>query len=634
MGNTQRDFEKYQSEKYKRWISPSGLKHTDEKDSFDAYVKSIGKKHEVLRIKDKPIFENFQGYVKQNYGKGDSTYGIDIRGDRNGDINPEDVEKANTLKKDDYVTLVFPGFNNPPSGVTSGFLSGLIKEISDNKLRIMPCEYGTDNLTPSGGGSGVTPEQLQDKLEKITGETRMLDAGESPYFRVEKASDNISIKVGVPQSKGGGGGGDITPEIVISQDTTPNKITGDYGVNFFNYRDLTQNTDLMVNGRKFTNRRPSLASKTYQTVFKDYNRTVRIRKNDKLFFKYRFLKSTKPSGLLEFNIIPKEGGHGEVLDISISCNQSDKYKWKDSKFDASDSGHSIPNNYSYACYNLGTKQDSHDPSTSTVEVQGWYGGIKPEGLTQSFEFKNHMGYELRGMANFSQSYAKNDDIKDEYHIYKRRTEILRKVGILKLKDVKEWYYGEGKKYIYIPIPEDCKESAPALMSNNLCDITTQDGEGKKAENQPFFLLSLDDSEAVFNDVRYISPDAPSKGLLLDENGKPIPDKVVKKCFVIQLGKEYLSKWKYLLDKTEILYELKTPKPEQIPVGGQIYVLNNGTKVHTCLYKTVAPLNEQGKGKAGKYIIKLSESPFGLPDLQVMVENIVDVIDASGYNQIS
>lgn len=461
---------------------------------------------------------------------------------------------------------------------------------------------------------------------KIKGNAKTI-SGSTPSCEIKKDEHGITIDVGVPASGGGGGGGggDIRPTIVIPQDE-PKSIKGEYGMNLFNYRDLTYNSDIFVNGDYFENRRPSKVNHTYSAVYKKTNPTVRMRQHDTVTLKHRLIKSDSNHDI-EFSLVPKDGhGTAYTLDINPKGHNEPIYQWKKESPVGSAQ-------YSYGVITFGTKDSRNPKSTSKIELKAWYGTVEPKGiLDQRFVFKRFNSLDIRALQTYNdvgEQPLKTELLEDEVKVYKRKTTITRKVGILKLKDAKEWHWDSSKNTLLIPIPEDCKPSGNKFMTNNLCDVKAEAPFSQYGETQPFFVRSLGPStEQQFKKVRRDS----EGNIVLDGNNKPIFDDDNKTCFQIMLKESNVHDWKHLLEKTEILYEINEPKVDELlPFGGQIYVLDSGLRVHTCMYKTIEA-KTQPKG-ADKYFITFKESPFGLPDMNIEVEHIKEIIDASGNDKL-
>ena len=399
-------------------------------------------------------------------------------------------------------------------------------------------------------------------------------------------------------------------------------------------RDLTFGVD----GKTFFTKTPTHYK---NDTLHDATQFNRIRENEKYTFKYRLIETSDMREPVKFIVKRLNPQHPYDYQYTLDPNTDQIGVYKEVQ------GGEQSSAYSYLRFHIG---GNSKPTMSKVEIQAYYGDLNPERLDQNFVFRKYNGYTLRKMPVFSRDGGREGGLtgstylEDEYRHYTYFDIIDRKIGVLNLKDVTEWGYVEhdDNAVIMIPVPKDCKFFGDMdnknLMSSNLCDIKESEATSI-TENKPFFVKGIAEVRDHFKQVLY-------------EHGKPVFDKktgqpkmvdIPKQCFQILLDKEFSNHWREHLAETQIMYELKDPIREILPEGGLMYSLSDGSTIlsnryaNKMTYKKDTGLisypgdNENTGQKDGRpdmvlqnTMLSFTNSPYGDPDVQVMVSNISSV----------
>lgn len=375
----------------------------------------------------------------------------------------------------------------------------------------------------------------------------------------------------------------------IPQNGVRETIKGQYGVNLLPYKEMSKDKDFGVHGKVFYTKDMKVCDTGTLREHTLYNR---LRQQDIYHLKYRLLEQTHYDDDHSIAIIKATGGEGKDIILNPNVSDTSIYTEQNGTCDK----------YAYLRFDIGGHKK---PSNCKYEIQSWYGEINPEGLDQQFVFRKYNNIELRALQSYNTGGQLADVVRDEYKHKTYHDTLTRKVGLLNLKDVNLYHLsfrkGGDNAIIAIPIPDECDTGTAELMSNNLCDVLPKDITSTSPENKPFFIRQIQPFD-------FEVPDYETGGT----------KNVVKQCFQILLGKDYLYKWRSHLSETQILYKLRNDiqqKEEQLPTGGIIFTTSSGDSVKTCYY---------GNIQVDEGAIQFLNSPFGYPDQVIFNNQIAQV----------
>lgn len=439
------------------------------------------------------------------------------------------------------------------------------------------------------------------------------------------------------QMAGGSSGGTRIEK--MPQNTVRSTILGEFGVNFFDYREMSNDIFFGVDGKEFYTRREQ---ESKHDTLREHKPYARIRKKENINFKYRLLETSDKSIQSEL-FIKRLGSNGSADEFAIAImpdDPKDIFIEHKSKID----------NYGYFRCNLG---GLHKPVKTRMEIQGYYGGINPEGLDQKFVFRKYNGYTLLGMPEMKKlplgqqasdvGDPTGNNITDEYKHRLYFDTIKRKLNVVNLKDITDYRYTKDPDsdvyQLLIPAPLDIETGTFNIMSNNLCDITTEEsGNATDDEDKPFLIkaLTITDIDQI-KTVDGTPIELGGKPVFDPITGKPLKQATARYCFQIIIGSSHLSKWKKHLEKTQIVYEIKKDRQRELPIpeGGLMITTSNGDNIYTNRYwnkynGTIdvpsTDIDTDGRpaieSKSG--IIRFENSPYGDASQGVFINNISQI----------
>ena len=588
---TKQAFEQMQVEKFNKWkekAKQSG--QGDEQQAFEQYLEEVAPyKMRVLDVMNSRS-HSFNEWVKKATSMSQSTY-------LNNDSRS--ATSYDKIKVDDFVIL----------SIKRG-------QISDNKnttmaiyARVKKPPYGISNQIDFDGmgyTTGIDTYTKQEIEDKIAHQQPVAPPSVSPNYI------NLPIEDRTQYAS-----------------TNTGKTTGAYGLNLIDYRDLSRDTRLGVAGSHIT------------TISQDkFANRIQTKTNGKCIIN----KLKTQNGVLNGKYIygGDIGVSGLKKGVQITCNDSwitlpkpkeektckgelgltfiyetlgrDSYQENliTNKFDEKEeTKHLDPTHHGRYQIDMGTKQaeehgPSKDPSKFAVEFSAYYGSIEPKGLTRDFEFSKINGIELKA----------NNKIADEYYTTKLGDVLVKKVGIVKAKDLKWFHYettaGIEPHFIFAQVPDDCKvptdereeeqmsQLGDNLMSNNLTEV-------KSETNEHLEQLKFD---------KY-PPYLEQQIVRLPGTDKEHP----VWCFIMVSSPTNAKKWHELLSNTTITYELNEEhqKPIYLPSGGFTITLSNGNILNSYNYTKI-----EYKGNESAYeLLNINGSKIKINASQIIAVSPVE-----------
>ena len=635
MSESRQAFQKFEKRKFDGWKqvreqmeNPENTQHTDNRQedqkAFDDYVKSVGASTKFGDY-SKPFNDTHQHMLDRWVGQARQPFAREVLGN------------VPSPQVGDYVAIRIKATDNL-------YLTMFAKIVDLTRSLVYLIVYNiASGKVASGGGAGTQgptgPQGPAGHTPKITATANALtenagvpasvsilsndtdDQGGKRFdftFHIPKGDKGERGEQGPAGPAGSGGGGGSSSDVPnVPKNKDYATIEGEFGTNLLDYRELSRDNHIKVNGKVFylDNTRKLLESNDKIKTLSLYNR---LRAGDasashNITFKSKLIESSDRF---------YDGAVGNnKLQIKLYKRQlsGDPVHFKDVIFtnDTSSipSGHpndttklDYKDNYSYISVDMG---GDSVPAKGKIYLSAYYGEIEPKGLSQKFEFKNYNGFELKKNAKGT---------ADEYIHTTWYDKLKIRLGLLNLKDAElvKVSEGEDNNTIIVKVPKDLwinpnyfkdKQEGPTiekikkefndnLMTSNLCDIYQSD-DHVDIQTKPFFIKAVTEE--------------------IDKTGHPV------KCFNILIGKQYMSRWREHLSETQILYPVQDPESDkfvQLPVGGLIFTLNSGQSIETNKFSKIENYKlEQLKTRG----LIFKDSPFGYQDVVIDADNITSVV---------
>lgn len=457
-------------------------------------------------------------------------------------------------------------------------------------------------ISPTQAGNLIS-ERIKHEIK--VGNTTTGQAGDNASVTKRDDGTGIAFDFTIPRGPAGprgpvgpqgpAGSGTGTSYSITLPSGNSGTINGGYCVSLIDYRELAQNPYFAVNGKRLYTRDKrtlpkGVARKHYAGPFLGIQESEKIILTRTNHIDYSSNAPDISKALLVIQTELANDGAGEIKVPSDNPNvehiESNSALTPNTygNYYIALGGEDKPFNVDMTLKMFYTDTDNHDQNIH----------LQPKGLGRDFQFINYNGIELRSNGKDKDVYTKGD-LADT---------VQRKVGVANFKDLKHIRPEEvnenggfGPDIIMIQVPDDMKvpEGLPQASSydftkikvNNISIVPHDNDSG--AETKPF----LNDELAP----------------LVLKNGKTVW------CFQLSILKGYGHKWYQHLVQTQIIYPLATPKTFNVPDTGYIVNLSNGSSIKSWRY---------GKVTSENGVAKFSQSPFGDPDIDVQMSQIVSI----------
>lgn len=583
---------------------------TNEQKAFDEYLQ------------EKAIFD---GKLIMPFHEGSTHYkeGMSLD-DYKGYVGREvnfwtDIVNYNSITNSKNAEIIITNCKVKEDPNTTVTMYGTVTRTAGNLQTFGMTVKGVSTFSKATGGSTTITAEAH---------ANSVPSSQSANAQVTAHDGHLNFTFDIPRGEkgadgSGGGGGGSTPATVPAN-TKLAEVKGDFGLNLFHYREMSQDNKFRVSGHTFMNNAPTKINEdtNYIKKLKRYNRFEETTSFQPQSINYEATlietdevrQNLNPNHDLEALIsFSNKTGDIDKFPIQIPAEKNFKKGTLDTR----------NKTYGFLQFQIGGKKN---PVKGKMRLDAWYGGIKPEGQSQKFEFKKYNGIDL----------IKNGHgTCDVYRHYTWWDAIQKNLNVVKLSDCELINDSpderENNNIFFLRVPDDCvsyigtREEDPHkaqkiaylkenLMTSNLCDVTSEDADASvDVSDKPFFITALTPK-------------------MINTKAEGVKEVL---CFQLILGKKNMYKWRKHLSETEIIYPTRTgfeSKDDlgesnkhftQLPLGGMIYVLNNGQQIET---------NKYGQIKADGNDIVFFNSPFGYPTIRVKYGNVASIIENSFHKE--